>query len=119
MQRSGVVGASDRDPIIVLEHLPTEWLITLLCEDRRMLTHHAEPTLPTVAQVLEKLLARASIFEQCHGIAEWMQMRGDEDMPYTVCLKQVHFLKALLGTAYADFLQVACDEQHEHTARLP
>ncbi|MBA2681131.1 MAG: hypothetical protein H0U76_22375 [Ktedonobacteraceae bacterium] len=105
--------ASDREPNLVSPYFPPEWLVTLLYEDRSMVTYHTSPTLPTVTQVLKTLLSRMRSFEECSGPNEWMQVREAEDMPYSVCASQMRDLKALLRMAYPDFQRALRDTRED------
>lgn len=105
LQKHPVEAASDHQPFIALDHLPAEWLVTLLYRDHHLPLTYASPTLPTVAQVLWKLLSDANILERCRNEAEWTHMREDEGDLYELCVKQTQELKEMLGSAYADFQQ--------------
>lgn len=95
-QHSEIQIASDREPL----YPPALWLVTLLYEDRHMITEHTSSTLPSVEEVLGSLYSRLRLFEQCADATSW----SNEDMPYVVCEREAQHLKALLGTVYPDFL---------------
>lgn len=96
LERYDIQAASDRDPL----YPPSEWLITLLYEDRIIALDHTSSTFPTVIQVVQTLCTRMLLFEECGGA----DCRTDEDVPSFVCEIQRQDLQALLGTAYHDFL---------------
>lgn len=107
MRWFGMQAVSTSEPRYYLVATGSEWLVSLLYQDRHLVVLHRSRDLPKADAIIWRLLVLRRQLAGCPGEREWDRLYGETRDPYDVCLRVVREFEAFCGPAALGALENA------------